>query len=178
MFTLFHLTNYRTDYSASASMETSRKARKPRGLSSFLKAPWAGKNRPQTSPLHITMPIQANQGSIRTADGYVDSQRTKDRYLQAAEFLHQAVKGLREEQHWESFKFPDLSGEPENFDDAHFRDRINLALDSRKTAIRDQTFWTKCKNTVECIFAASSPFAKNFLMIAKEAQSVMSSTSH
>ena len=103
---------------------------------------------------------------------YGDRQRTEERYIEAASLLEDALKTRRERGDSELFDFPELIGEPGGFNDAKFRDKINLALESRKDTVKDQTNWSKCKNTVQCIFQALSPFAKNFLIIAKDGQSV------
>ena len=100
-----------------------------------------------------------------------DRRRAKERYKQAATLLEQSIQNRQG--HWESFDFQDLSGEPENLDDSQFRNKINMALAAQETSIKDRTTWSKCKYTVECIFTALSPFAKNFLIIAKEVQSVI-----
>ena len=36
-------------------------------------------------------------------------------------------------------------------------------LESRKKDIKDETAWSKCRETIECVFTALSPFSKNFL---------------
>ena len=99
-----------------------------------------------------------------------DRRRAKARYKEAAAFLEQSIK--IHQGTWGSFDFQDLAGEPENFDDSQFRNKINMTLAARETLIRDKSTWSKCKYTVECIFTVLSPFAKNFLIIAKEVQSV------
>ena len=104
-----------------------------------------------------------------------DRRRAKARYKEAAALLEQSIK-LRQG-HWGSFDLQDLSGEPENLDDSQFRNKINLALMSRENSIKDRTTWSKYRYTVECIFTALSPFAKNFLIIAKDGQSVLLSIS-
>jgi hypothetical protein len=102
-----------------------------------------------------------------------DSQRATTRYLEAARALEKVVKGCKSE--WGSFDFPELKGEPINPTDLHFKHKIDTVLEARKGALKNQTAWKKCKHTIQCIFSALSPFAKNFLTIA---QSVQSSVSH
>jgi hypothetical protein len=150
-------------------METPRKPRKHDRISSWIRGK---KSPPNPSPANPTS-TQTTRGSPPRIEGdYGDRQRTNERYLEAAVLLEQAVKGRREQGDSDSYDFLEISGEPEKFDDAQFRNKINLALESRKGAIKDQTALSKCKNTVGCIFAALSPFAKNFLIIANDAQSV------
>ena len=99
-----------------------------------------------------------------------DRQRTRARYLDAAKLLEEAVKAY--EGRWGSFDFPELKGEPKDFDDSLFREKINTVMDARKNEVNDQTAWAKCRHAVQCAFTAFSPFAKHFLTIAKECQAV------
>lgn len=109
---------------------------------------------------------QTDSGVTESAD----RQRTKARYREAAKLLEEAVKG-RESQ-WGKFEFPELAGELEDFDVADFKDNINSVLEKRKGAVKDDTTWGKCEHAIQCFFTAFSPFAKNFLRIAKEGQAV------
>jgi hypothetical protein len=95
--------------------------------------------------------------------------RTRERYVQAATLLKQAIETHRDL--YGSFDFEELGGEPEGFDDFRFLEKINMALESRKSKTDEQA-WFKIKKFIECIFITTSPFAKNFLTIAKEGQSV------
>ena len=101
-----------------------------------------------------------------------DRQRTKARYTEAAKLLEEVVKG-RESQ-WGKFEFPELTGEPEDFNVSLFKDNINSILEKRRGAVKDDTAWGKCEHAIQCVFTAFSPFAKNFLGIAKEGQAVLS----
>src|SRR5947207_4629076 len=65
-------------------------------------------------------------------EAYGDRERTKARYREAANLLTQAVKGNGD--NWETLDFPELSGEPERFDDLQFQDKINTVLQARKNA--------------------------------------------
>ena len=111
-----------------------------------------------------------NQPSQGADNDYNDKQRAQTRYEEAANQLKEAInirKGL-----WGSFNFEDLSGEPEGFDDSQFKNKINVILTSQEMSIKDRKGWSKFTYAVECVFTAFSPFAKNFLMITKNAQSV------
>src|SRR5271156_4073262 len=77
-----------------------------------------------------------------------DRQRTRARYLDAAKLLEEAVKA--NEARWGPFDFPELKGEPENFDDSLFREKINAVMDAHKNEINDQTAWVKCRHVVQC----------------------------
>lgn len=102
---------------------------------------------------------------------YRDQQRTKERYLEALNLLKEAIRGYQGV--WGSFEFDELTGEPEKFDDALFKTKINAALESRQNAIKDESTFNKAKQVIESIYTSLSPLAKN-LMIARDAQSVYS----
>lgn len=121
---------------------------------------------PQESPPLVTQ----TEETFGTGLDYGDRQRAKARYKEAAHLLKKSIEIRRGP--WRSFDFQDLSGEPEEFDDAKFRNKINTALTQWESTIKDRKSWSKYTYTIECIFTALSPFAKNFLTIANEAQSV------
>ena len=91
--------------------------------------------------------------------------------MSATKLLEGTVKAF--EDHWGSFDFPELRGEPENFDDSLFREKINVVMDARRNEVKDQSAWAKCRDAVQYVFTAFSPFAKHFLTIAKEGQAVI-----
>ena len=125
----------------------------------------------QPSQATSSTPNNESDGSSVTELDFGERHRVKTRYKEAATLLQKSItsrQGL-----WGSFDFPQLSGEPEDFNDAQFRENINKVLVSHESSIKDRTTFSKCKYTVECIFTALSPFAKNFLTIAKEAQSAL-----
>jgi hypothetical protein len=125
-----------------------------------------------TSPPPASAAASASIPTSGIAEDYGGRDRALVRYKEAANMLKESIKAR--EGSWGSFDLPGLTGEPGDFDDAQFRKSINLALASKETAIKDRQSWSKCTHTVECIFIALSPFAKNFLTIAKNAQSVRS----
>jgi hypothetical protein len=79
---------------------------------------------------------------------------------------------VKRHEKWGAFDFPELTGEPEGFNDSQFKDKINAVMQSRKQALKDLSGWKKCEHAVQCAFTAFSPFAKNFLIIAKEGEQV------
>jgi hypothetical protein len=91
--------------------------------------------------------------------------------MEAANILEEAIQG--QEKRWGKFEFPELNGELERFDLSQFTTYINMLLDSCENKVQDETSWGKCEHVMKCLFTACSPFAKNFLMIAKEGQSVL-----
>ena len=100
----------------------------------------------------------------------LDRERTKERFIKACKFLSEAVKG--KESRWGVFDFPELAGEPENSSLTQFKNNINNSFRVRRRRVRDATAWEKCEHAIECFFTAFSPFAKAFLTVAKEGQSV------
>jgi hypothetical protein len=112
---------------------------------------------------------KANQQPTTATEESLDRRMTKLRYVESAKALQSAVQGRTE---WGSFEFPELQGEPEKFDDSQFRDRIHQSLEAQRSSIKDQMIWGKCRQAVQSMFTALSPFARNFITIAKEGQSV------
>lgn len=100
-----------------------------------------------------------------------DRQRSKARYLEAITLLENAVKGR--EALWGAFDFPQLQGELDDLSPSQFRECINTVIE-RNTALKKTTAWGKCEDALQCCFTAFAPFAKNFLIIAKEGQAVSS----
>lgn len=150
-------------------METGRTPRKRDRLRSWIKG---NKTTAESTKVNPASTQTSQESSHHIRGDYGDRKRTNARYLEAVALLQQAVKARQEHGDFESLDFLELKGEPEKFSDSQFRDKINLAMEARKCAIKDQSAWSKCKDTVECIFVALSPFAKNFLSIAQSAQSV------
>lgn len=122
-----------------------------------------------TSPTHSISTPSAAAIPIASTEVYTDRERTRERYSEASQLLQDAVKG---HQKWGVFEFPEITGEPEGFNDSWFKDKINEVLKSRKEAMQKLSGWGKYEHLIQCAFTAFSPFAKNFLTIAKEAQQV------
>ena len=151
-------------------MSSNRKPRKPNRIITLFKR----KDQRQEIPCPQTTSVQTSHSleqSLPPSDAKTgDRQRTRTRYFDSAKLLGDVIKANREK--WGSFDFPELKGEPEDFDDSQFREKINIVMDARKTDINDETAWAKCKHAVQCAFTAFSPFAKHFLTIAKDVQAV------
>ena len=141
-----------------------------------LRIPFFSKGRNTPPPLASqptpSQDLDDGEGHIPPSGGddYGDRERTITRYKEAANVLQEAIKSRQGS--WELFDLQGLTGEPADFDDAQFRDKINLSIVSKGPHMKDQHSWSKCKQAIECIFTALSPFAKNFLKIAKDVQSV------
>ena len=95
---------------------------------------------------------------------YDDKQRAQLRYDEAAAELKEAIK------HQKGLDFENLGGGP--FDDLQFKKKLHAMLTARESSIKDRKGWSTFTDAVECVFTALSPFAKNFLTVARDAQQV------
>ena len=126
---------------------------------------------PQRSPKPSPSPSQislVDQYSVSITESVGDTERTRLRYVEAVKLLDDAVKGSP----WGFFGFPELKGEPQEFDDPEFREKINFAMEARKSSVDNLTAWWKCKDAVGHFCKSFSPFAKNFLAVTKDASAV------
>src|SRR6266496_1583162 len=121
-----------------------------------------------SSTTPATTSLRGEQTCRVVNNDYNDRQRTQVRYQEAADQLKEAIE-IRKGS-WGSFDFEELSDEPEHFDDEQFKNKINAVLISRKTSIKDRKGWSSFTYAVECVFTAFRPLAKNFLLVAKDAQ--------
>jgi hypothetical protein len=124
-----------------------------------------------SSSLLLGRTTPENDRCDEDSDGYAydDKERARRRYMEAVKLLEKAVKehgGL-------GGTFDELSGEPKNYSDSLFRERINAVLEAQRNRVEDQTVLGKCQHTIQCAFTAFSPFAKHFLSIARDALSVL-----
>ena len=118
----------------------------------------------QTAFANLTGP------SLPQLDPFGDRERTERRYKDAAEQLEKSLNIRR--RNWETFEIPTLGNISENDPIPQLREQIQKALEARKDSVKDRDFWSKGRNIIERGFTAMSPFAKKFLKIAKEGQSV------
>jgi hypothetical protein len=106
------------------------------------------------------MEIFAGLPPLPTDDPFGDRKRTISRYKIAAEKLQASLNSSQA--HWKSFKIPEKNI-PDKDPISQLREEINKTLTGRKE---------EKKSWIEKVFSAISPFAKNFLTIAKEGQAV------
>jgi hypothetical protein len=123
-----------------------------------------------SSPQSTSIPTDLTQHPPPINAETGDTERARRKYLDSVKLLEEAIKS--NEDTWGSFNYPELKGEPKDLDDSLFREKINAVIDARKSAVNDRNALAKCKNTVQCAFTAFSPFARNFLTIAKDVQAV------
>jgi hypothetical protein len=143
--------------------------------------PWPTTNSPppptSTPRLHsptncpdLAASTPGSESHSQALNDYDDRQCAKNRYEEAAAELKEAIKRQK------GLDFEDLSSGPEGFDDSLVKKKLNAILTTRESFIKDRKGWSKFTHAVECVFTAFSPFAKNFLTVAQNAQSVMSFT--
>jgi hypothetical protein len=149
-------------------MDSGQKPRKRDRITSLFKRHVPAQKPPSNESTSSDLMMQ------RPPPGDGDRERTRARYLNAVKLLEDAVKAY--EGRWGSFDFPELKGEPKDFDDSLFRDKVNTVMDARKNEAMDQTAWTKCRRAIQYAFTAFSPFAKHFLNIVKEGQAVFAAS--
>lgn len=149
---------------SSSSVQSARKPRKR--FSSLFK-------RKEQTPQTPSNTASQSDHEIPVSDipESLDRQRTKARYLASIKALEEAVKG-REHQ-WGSFDFPELRGELEDFHTSQLKEKVNEALEAREHRVKDRKAWGKFRQAAECCFTTFTPFAMNFLTIAKAGSSVM-----
>ena len=100
--------------------------------------------------------------------GLNDSERTRSRYENAAQRLQKALELCRT--NWKGFTFSDDRDLPETVSQMHRE--LEVALKSWKVSRENPDLWSKAKHIAEQMFTAISPFFKNFLTVARSAQSV------
>jgi hypothetical protein len=130
-----------------------------------------GENSSNSSVDPNDLPCSANQQIAVQLDASGDRERTEARYKEAVEQLQKSVKLSRK--NWETFEIPDFKNLADVTDPIpQLQEDIKKTLDARKEDFKDQSFWSKSKRITERIFTTISPFAKNFLFVAKEGSSV------
>jgi len=119
-------------------------------------------------------PVLAKTSNVKTdsaqpvSRGLGDGKRTTLRYAKAVKDLKESLELGRE--NWEGFAFPDGGGVSETITTMH--GELETALNAWKLSRENPDLWSKAKNRAAQVFTATSPFFKNFLMVAMNAQSV------
>jgi hypothetical protein len=131
------------------------------------------KNEPLSSLINARSVQPPVQNTPTAGEAYGDRERAKVRYLDAERLLEEAVK--RHGDRCKFFDFSETTGEPEDFNDARFKDKINSTLASLKSEVNSQNAWERFEYGIQRLLAFFGPFLKNILIIAKECQSVTSS---
>jgi hypothetical protein len=103
-------------------------------------------------------------------DAYGDREQTERRYKKASENLSTALELPLNK--WGSFEVTPLNNLDGENPFPKIRAGILKILEKREKKAKSKDFWPSCKRVVERVFKATSPFAKNFLSIASNAQSV------
>ena len=113
-----------------------------------------------SSPLG-TKPFQS-LGAVR------DRNNTLVKYQQALTELGTALKGTGKVP--EKLKPTKFSGDtiPQAGTFLELQDQINEMMDAQEIALANPEGWEKVKQVMKTVFIATSPFAKAFLMLAKQ----------
>ena len=100
--------------------------------------------------------------------GLGDHKRTTLRYAKAVKDLKESLELGRE--HWKGFAFPDVEGVSETI--TQMRGELETVLNVWTVSRENPDLWSKAKHRAAQVFTATSPFFKNFLTVAMNAQSV------
>jgi hypothetical protein len=117
----------------------------------------------------VTQPNPAQSSPAQEI--YDDHTRVQRRYEEAVGKLKDALQYRKDGWDPPEFELPDAK--TENFDDATFQDYLNDVLKAREESIADPKGWGKFEHTIQTVFTIFSPFAKNFLNVAINAQAVL-----
>src|SRR5262249_47623860 len=119
--------------------------------------------------IHSSKPISRNSGPTPISHD-PDTTRSLERYREEVLRLKLALQNRRKE--WGSFDFRELGSIPENEDITILQSEVEKVLDAKKNSLANKTAWTTVKSIIEQGYMALTPFAKTFLSVAKNAQSV------
>jgi hypothetical protein len=97
-----------------------------------------------------------------------DTERTKDRHVEASKLLQTAME--KRNDGVGNFDFSNLTEEMEHCSSAHFGHILRGIMGTQEITIKDRTIWGKCEAAIRYIVTAFSPFAKHFLQIAADTQ--------
>jgi hypothetical protein len=128
-------------------------------------------NRHSSQTVQLTVnTVPLTQSALPSSLPSPDRQQTKTRYVEA----YQALRTVIEKDNSLCAVFEELSADPEGIDDSAFINALHKALESQNSKIKDRSAWGTCKSILKYLVHTFKPFAKNFLMIAREGSSVFS----
>jgi hypothetical protein len=117
--------------------------------------------------VELTSSIQVTQPAASSSLQSSDRNQTTIRYSEAYNALRKAI----ERDNSLSAVFDELSTNPEG-DDSMFINKLHSVLESQNSKVNDRSAWGTCKSTVKYLVHTFKPFAKNFLVIAREGSAV------
>lgn len=122
---------------------------------------------------HSAAPAQQQPSPPIAKEPANDTERTRERHEEACALLRKSIKACQKRDANGLVDFDDLQESPESGNDGLLQ-RVNAILDERRRSIADKNTWTKCRDTIQCVFTALRPFVQNALTISKDAtQSVI-----
>jgi len=125
---------------------------------------------PSTSKKAISIaPTNKKQKPLQpVGPGLIDYERSRSRYTEAVKQLKESLELGQAK--WEGFASPDVDCVSETI--VQMRGDLESMLNTWKVSRENPNLWSKGKHMVTQIFTATSPFFKNFLTVAINAQSV------
>lgn len=128
----------------------------------------------RSSRNRLTTSTGTVSGPCPAFEAFDDRQRVVERYAAATELLQEAIRG--HETIWRSLDWAELHHIQSERFDSQFVNKINHILDHRKTQLKDESSWEKCRHAINSLFIVFRPFAKNFLNIAQGSSQVNTPT--
>jgi hypothetical protein len=102
-----------------------------------------------------------------------DQERTNLRYTEAVRQLKEALAiGRQSHSCWQTFEFPNTDDVSEGGKSLFLKEELDRILTTWKLFPDNPNAWSMCKRTIKQMFWVFSPFAQNFLLIAKEGANV------
>jgi hypothetical protein len=99
-----------------------------------------------------------------------ETQRTEQRHQEALEQLKAAL--MMAQGTWNGFQGYN-DGIPEDIDPSQIREAITEFFASHDRTVKSKTRWAKCKNVIERVYTAVSPFLKNILVVVTQGSGVL-----
>jgi hypothetical protein len=115
-------------------------------------------------------PVSPPPAYTEVTKGRSETQRTEQRHKEATEQLKAAL--MIAQGTWKGFQSYN-NGIPEDIDPSQIREAINEFFASQDRTVKSKTRWAKCKNVVERVYTAVSPFLKNLLVIVTQGSGVL-----
>jgi hypothetical protein len=114
-------------------------------------------------------PVSPPPAYAEVTKEHAETQRTEQRHQEASEQLKAAL--VMAQGTWKGFQ-GHSNGIREDIDPSQIREAINEFFASHDRTVTSKTRWAKCKNVIERMYTAVSPFIKNILVIVTQGSGV------